>query len=720
MHQSVLIEDLAVVLCIAGIVTILFQKIKQPTVLGYLIAGIIIGPYTPPFSLIDDETEIRLLAELGVIFLMFSLGLEFTFNKLRRLGLPALIIGFFEVLLMVLIGFSAGIFLGWSHYDSLLLGAALSISSTTIIVKALEEYNLKPLGFAELMVGVLLIEDLLAILLLVFVSASSGTPSSYSSNQLLFTSLELLLVITSWFLLGYFFLPYIMRKIQNYINHETLTIISVGLCLFLSSVAVYFHYSAALGAFIMGTILAETPLSYKIEKLTLPIRDIFAAVFFVSVGMLIDPMAIVHDKYWILFLALLTIVGKILTSGVGALLAGQTLADSLRIGFSMAQIGEFSFIIIGIGSSLSPTNASLYPIIVAISAITTFATPYLMKLGMKLSEKAEQALPPQWSQGLKKYQNWIQPPSRESLQEKSWKGTKVLRFIVNGIIIAIIATVCAHLVIPRFLPAVNQEWPFQFLFWLAILLLASPFIWAMLFSYDVLGQKQNNFMQVLVWTITGAELLFLGISYLTFPLLIVPLACILFVIFKLCFHFIKKSYTWLETSLLYNLTRKQEIDAKVLKRLAPWESELVRVKVASHFPFIGQSLEESQLRPLFGINIVAIRRELKTVWLPKAKERIFPEDELIILGEKAAIDHFLDYNHRAKGEQITQDQPEIKSFLIEEHHPLINQSLANPIVREYLPGLIVGLERQKKQILNPPSTTILQEGDLVWYISEKD
>ena len=370
----------------AAIVIVLFQKIRQPIVLGYLIAGLIVGPYTPPFSLVDDETEIRILAELGVIFLMFSLGLEFTFSKLKRLGLPAVIIAAVEVFFMLFIGFFMGKWLGWSPYECLLLGAALSISSTTIIIKTMEEFHLKRYAFAQLMVGVLLIEDLLAILLLVYVS-TTGANENIFSWEIVATTTKLLLVISSWFLIGYFALPFIMRKIQHYINTESLTIISIGLCLFLSAVASYFNYSTALGAFIMGSIFAETPLSHKIENLTAPIRDVFAAVFFVSVGMLIDPNLIITYWPYVLILSAVTIVGKILTSGIGALVAGESLADALRLGSSMAQIGEFSFIIIGIGSSVKTTDNSIYPIVVAISVVTTFATPYLVQLGIKIVEK---------------------------------------------------------------------------------------------------------------------------------------------------------------------------------------------------------------------------------------------------------------------------------------------------------------------------------------------
>ncbi len=564
MQHTVLIEDLAVVLCIAAVVTVLCQKIKQPIVLGYLIAGIIIGPYTPPFSFIDDEAEIRLLAELGVIFLMFSLGLEFTFSRLTRLGLPAFIIGFFEVIAMLIIGFFTGRFLGWPPYESLLLGAALSISSTTIIVKALEEFKLKRFSFAELVVGILLIEDLLAILLMVYVSTISTTGSIFSP-QILFTFVKLLLAITSWFLIGYFVLPYIMRKIQNYINHETLTIISVGLCLFLSAIAVYFGYSAALGAFIMGSILAETPLVQKIAELTLPIRDIFAAVFFVSVGMLIDPMVIVTHWDFVLLLSLTTIFGKILTTGMGSLLAGQSISDSIKIGFSMAQIGEFSFIIIGIGSTMKITDGNLYPIIVGISAITTFVTPYLIKFGLKISDKVEQFIPQKGLDLQKRYQKWWQ--LHRHAQKYSRYKTFIIRFIINGLIVSFIAIGSAEVLIPRFFPIVNQEWPFQFLFWLIISLVASPFIWAMLFASPDEQTIKSKVAQGSAWLFALAEFSIIAWLFFAFPLLIIPLALILWAYFKLFFYAIKTFYFRLEKILIYNLSRKYEIDKEKMDSL---------------------------------------------------------------------------------------------------------------------------------------------------------
>lgn len=720
MHQSVLVEDLAVVLCVAAIVTVLFQKIKQPIVLGYLIAGIIVGPYTPPFSLIDDEAEIKLLAELGVIFLMFSLGLEFTFSKLTKLGLPAAIIGVFEVVFMLVVGFGTGQMLGWSSYESLLLGGALSISSTTIIIKALEEYNLKRFTFAELMVGVLLIEDLLAILLLVFVS-TTGSSEHALSYEIFSTSIKLLLVISSWFLVGYFALPYVMRKIQNYINHETLTIISVGLCLFLSSVAVYFNYSAALGAFIMGSILAETPLVHKIETLTLPIRDIFAAVFFVSVGMLINPSLIVSYWSYILLLSVLTIIGKLFSSAIGALLAAQSVSDSLRIGFSMAQIGEFSFIIIGLGSSLIKTDESLYPIIVAISAITTFATPYLIKFGLKISERVESSIPANWQMSLKNYRGWLLPDNNEPNNE-SWKTNHIIRFCINAIIVAIIFSISAQVIVPRFLSIINLHWPLQLVFWLVIFFIASPFIWAMLFSYQPKKGSQGRIIRLFNWTLTALEVGGFALIYFTFPWVLIPILAILFLFYQLFFQHVQSFYAKLENNLINNLTRKQELDEALLKKLAPWDNELVRIKVSNKFPFVGQTLQESRLRPSFGINIVAIKRALKTLWLPSAQERILPEDELVVLGGMIEIDSFREFTQRIEDETVSAEQPRlnIQSLKIDENHLLINRSISDPLLKNYVRGLIVGLDRQGDHILNPPPHTLLQKGDILLFIIKNE
>ncbi len=393
MHElAPLIKDLAIILGIAGFVTWLFQKIRQPVVLGYLVAGIIVGPHTFSSSFVEDIPNIRILSELGVIFLMFSLGLEFSFHKLKNVGKSASVTAFTEVILMLVVGTVTGLTIGWPWHESLFLGAALSISSTTIIIKALEELNLKKQHFTEVIFGVLIVEDLFAILLMVGLSTIVMT-NNFFSPAILIAAGKLTLFLGGWFIIGYFLVPPVFQKMMQYSSEETLTVVSVASCLLLVWCAAYFHYSTALGAFIMGAILAETKLVHNIEKVIQPIRNIFAAVFFVSIGMLIDPLVIWQKFPIVLLLCVITILGKLMTTGLGALLTGRKISDSLRIGFSMAQIGEFSFIIAGLGLALHVISDAFYPIIVAVSAITTFTTPYLIKYSGYLANRIDQPHP---------------------------------------------------------------------------------------------------------------------------------------------------------------------------------------------------------------------------------------------------------------------------------------------------------------------------------------
>lgn len=379
MHDvAPMIQDLAIILGVASIVMLICQKLRQPLVLGYLLAGLIVGPYTTPFITVEDVPGVQVTAELGVVFLMFSLGLEFSFHKLRRVGAPASITGLLEVLIMLGIGYALGLVLGWTHIQSLFLGSALAISSTTIIVKALSELRLKQAPFSDLVCGVLIIEDLLAILLLVALSTLAAGAGSFGTAVLLKASMKLVLVVGSWFLVGYFVVPTIFKKWLKAASNEILVVVSVALCLILVNAAAEYHYSIALGAFIMGSILAETDESHRIENVIQPLRDIFAAVFFVSVGMMIDPNEIWANIGIVLIITGVTIVGKIIASFIGAKASRQSALMSLQVGFSMAQIGEFSFIIMSLGVALHFISQTVYSIIVAVSAITTFTTPYLI------------------------------------------------------------------------------------------------------------------------------------------------------------------------------------------------------------------------------------------------------------------------------------------------------------------------------------------------------
>ena len=368
-HLPDLIQDLGLILMAAALVTILFKKLKQPVVLGYLIAGFLVGPNFAFLPTVKDHASILIWAEIGVIFMLFGLGLEFSFKKLKKVGKSASITASFEILCMLGCGYLTGQLLGWSKMDSLFLGGILSISSTTIIVRAFDELNLKGRSFVSLVFGVLIVEDLIAILLLVLLSSVAVT-QSLSGSELLFSALRLGFFLIIWFLLGIYLLPVLLRNFREHLSDETMLIVSLGLCLMMVVIATQVGFSPALGAFVMGSILAETPKGQRIEQLLLPVKNLFSAIFFVSVGMLINTRILLSHFDIILLIAVVTIAGKFVSSLIGALLSGRSLKSSVQAGMSLAQIGEFSFIIATLGVTLKVTSDFLYPIAVAVCALT--------------------------------------------------------------------------------------------------------------------------------------------------------------------------------------------------------------------------------------------------------------------------------------------------------------------------------------------------------------
>lgn len=715
MHNlNPLITDLAIILVIASIVTLLFQKIRQPVVLGYLVAGAIVGPHTPPHSFISNSDNIKVLSELGIIFLMFSLGLEFSFHKLKRVGFSASITGFIEVIGMVLIGLATGTVLGWSFYNSLFLGAALAISSTTIIIKAFEELKLKNKRFAELVFGILIVEDLLAILLLVGLSTVVATQNIVSIDML-WATLKLIIVVGGWFLIGYFFVPLLFRHIAAYASEETLTIVSIALCLLLVSIAAYFDYSVALGAFIMGSIIAETPLVHRLEKLIRPIRDIFAAVFFVSVGMLIDPKMIWHHLPLILFLCLVTVVGKLFITSFAALLTGQSVKTSLRIGFSMGQIGEFSFIIAGLGLALHATDSKLYPIIVAVSAITTFTTPYLINWSGKLSDQLDNHLPVKAKYHLENYSAWVYKLLANKKQSSIYRRA-FAQFIINGVIVGAIFTLIQHYLLPKIAAGFDKNWIVKILDWLATLLIASPFIWGMLAAF----KKHYKIMLFISWSIVVLEILFLSIVYFDTWLISVSLAIIALIFFGLLYKQLDKSYQWFEKKLIDNLNFSSR-QYNRYEELAPWETHLIEIELGRYSELFHKPLHVHQLRQRFGINIVAIYRGTNVILSPRSDEVIMPFDKLIVLGNDEQIEQFI--------ATFVRDQPQeqhdrllenfsLKAFTIGSESPLLGKSIHNSGIREQTHGLVVGLERAGKRILNPDSSVILAARDVLFIVGE--
>lgn len=708
-----LIKDLAVILGVASLVTLLFQRLRQPVVLGYLIAGIIVGPYTPPYALVSDIPNIQILSELGVIFLMFSLGLDFSFHKLKRVGFSAGVTGFIEVVLMLGMGMATGFIMGWGFNDSLFLGAALAISSTTIIIKALEELKLKNKRFAELIFGILVVEDLLAILLLVGLSTIILTQQMFSFT-ILIAAVKLILVVGGWFLLGYFLMPSALPRVMKYASEETITVVSVALCLFLVTIAVYFHYSTALGAFIMGSILAETSLVHRIEHLIRPIRNIFAAVFFVSVGMLIDPKVIVTHLPVVLLLTVITIIGKLLTTGLGAFLTGQSVNTSLRVGFSMAQVGEFSFIIIGLGIALKAISPTLYPIIVAVSAITTFTTPYLIRFSGYLNQRLDSTLSEKTKNILGNYANWLYR-IRASKENKIVYRHAVLRLLINGIIVAIIFTLDDQFILPH-MQQWFAQWPFsKAATWLLGLILASPFIWAMLTAFRGINPIFYLFSCLFIL----AEITVLSLAFFQSWLVTVILLGLAILFFTLVYKQLNQYYQWFENRLLSNLQTKSP-RLNRYEELAPWDTHLVEVQVSPHAELVNKTLEQLHLREQYGINIVAIYRDSTAIFAPRGTEIIFAFDKLIVLGTDDQIDAFR--QQAEKDFPIELEEADLlanfalQPILLERDHPAVGQSIRDSKIREQTNGIIVGLERDNQRILNPHSTQILQQGDLVWLV----
>ncbi|NIX94884.1 cation:proton antiporter [Pseudomonas fulva] len=417
MHAISFIQDLAVIMLVAGVVTIVFHRLKQPVVLGYIVAGFIIGPHTPPFGLIHDEDTIKTLAELGVIFLMFCLGLEFSLRKLFKVGATAFIAAFLEIVLMIWIGFEIGRWFGWNTMDSLFLGAILAISSTTIIVKALNDLKMKNERFAQLIFGVLIVEDILGIGIIALLSgiAVSGT---VSSGEVFSTVGKLSLFMIVALVIGILLVPRVLAYVAKFESNEMLLITVLGLCFGFCLLVVKLEYSMVLGAFLIGAIMAESRQLLKIERLIEPVRDLFSAIFFVAIGLMIDPQVLVDYAWPIVVITLAVVLGKMLSCGVGAFIAGNDGRTSLRVGMGLSQIGEFSFIIAALGMTLQVTSDFLYPVAVAVSAITTLLTPYLIRAADPLSIKLGNVVPGRLARVLSLYGEWlrnIQPQGQSAM-----------------------------------------------------------------------------------------------------------------------------------------------------------------------------------------------------------------------------------------------------------------------------------------------------------------
>jgi CPA2 family monovalent cation:H+ antiporter-2 len=723
MHLAPLIVDLAMILAVAAIMSFVFQKIKQPVVLGYIVAGVIVGPHTPPIRLIKDIPGIQTWAELGIIFLMFTLGLEFSFRKLLSVGVTAVNAAVLEVLFFLIAGYAVGYFLGWSVMDSVFLGAMLSISSTTIIIKALDELKMKNHRFASLIFGILIVEDLIAILLLVALSAFAANADNFSVITLFETSIDLVLVVGGWFITGYFLVPRIMAYVGKKGNNEMLTVVSIALCLSLVVLATNFGYSSALGAFIMGSILAETEIIHRIEGLMEPMKDLFGAIFFVSIGMLIDPVIMWEYKGVIALLCFITIFGKIISTSTGSLISGQSYKNSMQVGLGLAQIGEFSFIIAGLGTSLKATSEKLYPIGVGVSLITTFTTPYLIKYSAPIAEKLESWLPTKAQVAFARYNNWSE--HRRAAPKKDRDTFKLIfRWLANGIIVSLIFNINAKVLAPYF-----QFNDFaQNLSWVLTFVCASPFIWAMVFTsrknYLRIRKERNLLKAILVLSFPVMTSIWIGIlssQYFPWEYVISIIGAILLLIYFFLYKRLELYYRWFEKSFLETFQEKKEKPQQMLTNLAPWDSHLVHIDVHPNAVLVNKSLLASGLRTRFGINVVAIQRGVQTIVAPKPHEIILPRDVLVVLGTDEQLDQArpeLEIPDEIASAYPTSANYRLKHIKLPAHSSMVGKSIRESGFREKYHAMVVGIERNHNRFINPDTDMRMEANDIIWIVGE--
>ena len=667
MHGVDFLQDLAVVMIVAGLVTVVFNHFKQPVVLGYILAGVIIGPNTPPFPLIHDEDTIQTLAELGVIFLMFSLGLEFSLRKLKAVGATAIIGASLEILLMVFVGYEVGRAFGWSKMDSIFLGAMLSISSTTIIIKALAELGKSKEKFASLIFGILIVEDILAIVMIALLSgiAMTGTLTAGAVGE---TVGRLSVFLVTTLVLGLIFVPKLIRYVAGFKRNEMLLITVLALCFGISLLAVKLGYSVALGAFIIGAVIAESREIGKIESLMEPIRDMFSAVFFVTIGLLIEPKMLMDHAAAIAIITVAVVVGKVITCSLGTFMAGHNTRTSLKVGMGLAQIGEFSFIIASLGLTLKVTSDFLYPIAVTVSAITTLITPYLIRSSDSIAALFDRYAPKTLVNSLEIYTRWT-----GQLGQRSGRNSMAARFIrkwllqvlLNIILMAaiFIGAVFLSNYPPIWLPQERRD----YILWLAAAVLCLPLYIASFRKLQAFGmlladmrisrdlpQSRRAVAQSIISQIIAvagsafiALLLMLVSSILLPPLnVLLVLLFVLALIAWLMWRKFVKVYSSAQVALMENLAEKpaphsahgheEEAPARLPSILK--HARLKSVLVGENSPAARRFIRELQLRSATGASIVGIQRNGDSIVNPGADEEIAPGDEVLLLGNDQQLD----------------------------------------------------------------------------------
>lgn len=735
-----LVTELAIILVAAGVFTIISKILKQPLILGYIVAGFLVGPHLGIFPQFSPDS-VKQWSDIGIIFLLFGLGLEFSFKKLLQVGSSALILAGCIFAGMFLVGMTVGQAMGWSMMESIFLGGMLSMSSTTIIIKTYDDMGLKKRPYAGLIFGTLVIEDLLAILLMVLLS-TMAVSNKFAGGEMIMGIAKLVFFLVLWFLVGIYVIPSILKKAHRFLSDEIMLIISIGLCFLMVALANLAGFSSALGAFVMGSILSETIEGERIEHLTLHIKELFGAIFFVSVGMMVDPSVIAHHWGSILIITIVTMVGICFFAIMGVLISGQGLNNAVHTGFSMAQLGEFAFIIAGVGCNLGVLRDFIYPVIIAVSVITAFLTPYIIKMGDPASEFLYRKLPESLLLKIDPQPEAADYGSRA--ETNAWKALLKSYFLRIGLYSVIIIAILlgSSLFLDKFIAGLFPDWSeagAKALSGGVTVLVLIPFLYGLAVNNgsisapakQLVADKNSNKWPVLAMMCfrVGIAVYFLMITVVDHfnlhgwtALFLIVAAFIAFFIAKSNVH----KFSGLEKRFMENFNEKEiqqrkkaPVTAVVQDKLAGYDVHLQPVEVSSDFIYAGKSLREMPFRHKTGVNIVKIQRGTSSILVPSGDETVYPGDILLAVGTSEQIEKFI----QVMADSVVSHDTETEEFLVEpvtldDNSGLIGKTLKEAGMRAS-GVMVISILKGSDLITNPRPEHKFETGETIWLAGPK-
>lgn len=738
-HLATLISDLALILVCAGLMTLLFKKLKQPLVLGYVVAGFLASPHMPYTPSVMDTANIQTWADIGVVFLLFALGLDFSLKKIAKVGGAAVIAACTIIFSMILLGIAVGTGFGWKRMDCIFLGGMIAMSSTTIIYKSFDDLGLRKKQFAGLVLSVLILEDILAIVLMVMLSTMAAS-HNFEGAEMMESILKLMFFLVLWFVVGIYLIPGLLKRCRKLMSDETLLIVSLGLCFAMVVIASQTGFSPAFGAFIMGSILAETAEAESIERLVNPVKDLFGAVFFVSVGMMVDPAMIVQYAGPILAITLAVILGQAVFGTLGVLLSGQPLKMAMQCGFSLTQIGEFAFIIASLGVSLKVTSDFLYPIVVAVSVITTFLTPYMIRLAGPASTFVDSHLPERWHVWLERYANGSHTVNHESLWKRLIVSLVRITVVYSIVSIAVIA-IAFRLLVPLLREALPGVWG-SLVAALIIVLGISPFLRAIMIKknhsveFTTLWKESRANRAPLVATIilrilvaAGFVMFVIGGLFKMSIGLVLGVA-VLLLILMIMSRQLKKQSILIERTFFQNLRyrdmraeymgeKKPEYAGRLLSR----DLHLTDYVVPAEAEWAGRTLGELSFGSRYGVHVVSILRGKRRFNIPGASVRLFPQDKIQVIGtdeELAVFSKDMEQASALDTDVVEKSETILRQFKVDENSPFLGKTLREAGIREQYHCLIVGVERSDETLHAPDPREPFMVDDVVWVVGESE